>query len=150
MPQTFIVDQAATFQAVAFLGAEPRIEFGTRDKQETTKDGLPRWDVQVVAGFRDNFGKVQNEVIKVGYAGAKNPAESIGMYTPVHHNDACRKRALRASQRSTDPVAGRAGPGVPRAGGTQERAAGGPGLAAGPGAGLPGSGHPDPTRTWYY
>ncbi|TDB66110.1 hypothetical protein, partial [Micromonospora sp. KC721] len=155
MPQTFIVDQAATFQAVAFLGAEPRIEFGTRDKQETTKDGLPRWDVQVVAGFRDNFGKVQNEVIKVGYAGAKNPAESIGMYTPVHlvnftvgvmekwgssmttvshppdiapanqvdapncegcgsplearthsgglpkrfHNDACRKRALRASQR---------------------------------------------------
>ncbi|WP_165942771.1 hypothetical protein, partial [Micromonospora sp. KC721] len=72
------------FQAVAFLGAEPRIEFGTRDKQETTKDGLPRWDVQVVAGFRDNFGKVQNEVIKVGYAGAKNPAESIGMYTPVH------------------------------------------------------------------
>ncbi|WP_207921586.1 hypothetical protein, partial [Micromonospora sp. KC721] len=80
MPQTFIVDQAATFQAVAFLGAEPRIEFGTRDKQETTKDG----------------------------------------------------------------------PGVPRAGGTQERAAGGPGLAAGPGAGLPGSGHPDPTRTWYY
>ncbi|WP_207921589.1 hypothetical protein, partial [Micromonospora sp. KC721] len=102
MPQTFIVDQAATFQAVAFLGAEPRIEFGTRDKQER------------------------------------------------FHNDACRKRALRASQRSTDPVAGRAGPGVPRAGGTQERAAGGPGLAAGPGAGLPGSGHPDPTRTWYY
>jgi hypothetical protein len=83
MPQTFIVDQAATFQAVAFLGAEPRIEFGTRDKQEQTRDGLPRWDVQVVAGFRDNFGKVQNEVIKVGYAGPKNPAESIGMYQPV-------------------------------------------------------------------
>lgn len=83
MPQTFIVDQAATFVALAFLSAEPRIEFGTRDKQEQTKDGLPRWDVQVVAGFRDNFGKVNNEVIKVSYAGQKNPAESIGMYQPV-------------------------------------------------------------------
>jgi hypothetical protein len=84
MPQTFIVDQAKTFQAVAFLGAEPRIEFGTRDKQELTRDGMPKWDVQVVAGFRDNFGKVQNEVIKVSYAGPKNPADVLGMYTPVH------------------------------------------------------------------
>jgi hypothetical protein len=83
MPQTFIVDQAATFVALAFLSAEPRIEFGTKDKQETTKDGLPKWDVQLVAGFRDNFGKVNNEVIKVGYAHQKNPAESIGMYQPV-------------------------------------------------------------------
>jgi hypothetical protein len=84
MPQTFIVDQAATFQAVAFLGAEPKIEFGSRDKQEITRDGLPKWDVQVVAGFRDNFGKVNNEVIKVGFAGPKNPSEFLGMYTPVH------------------------------------------------------------------
>lgn len=83
MPQTFIVDQAATFVALAFLSAEPRIEFGTKDKQETTKDGLPKWDLQLVAGFRDNFGKVSNEVIKVGYAHLKNPAESIGMYQPV-------------------------------------------------------------------
>jgi hypothetical protein len=83
MPQVFIVDQAATFNAVAFLSAEPKIEYGTRDKQETTKDGLPKWEVQVVAGFRDNFGKVQNEVIKVSYAGLKNPAESLGMYQVV-------------------------------------------------------------------
>jgi hypothetical protein len=45
MPQTFIVDQAATFQAVAFLSAAPKIEYGTRDKQEMTKDGLPKWEV---------------------------------------------------------------------------------------------------------
>lgn len=83
MPQTFIIDQAATFQAMAFLGAEPRIEFGTRDKQEMTKDGLPKWDLQIVAGFKDNFGKVNNEVLKVGFAGPKNPAEFLGMYTPV-------------------------------------------------------------------
>ncbi|WP_207921593.1 hypothetical protein, partial [Micromonospora sp. KC721] len=80
MPQTFIVDQAATFQAVAFLGAEPRIEFGTRDKQETTKDGSPLEARTHSGGLPKRF-----------------------------HNDACRKRALRASQRSTDPVAGRAG-----------------------------------------
>ncbi|MEV0217739.1 hypothetical protein [Micromonospora sp. NPDC050695] len=83
MLQTFIVDQAATFQAVAFLSAEPRLVFGSRDKQEMTKDGVPRWDVQVIAGFRDNFGKVNNEVVTIGYAGPKNPAESIGMYQPV-------------------------------------------------------------------
>lgn len=84
MPQTFIVDQGATFQAVAFLGAEPKIEFGSRDKQEMTRDGLPKWDIQVVCGFKDNFGKVNNEVLKVGFAGPKNPAEFLGMYTPVH------------------------------------------------------------------
>ena len=83
MPQTFRVDQAATFQALAFLGAEPRIEFGTRDKQETTKDGTPKWDIQVVAGFLDNFGKVNNEVLKIGFAGPKNPADYVGMYQPV-------------------------------------------------------------------
>jgi hypothetical protein len=83
MPQTFIVDQAATFQAVAFLSAAPKIEYGTRDKQEMTKDGLPKWEVQCIAGFRDNFGKVNNEVLKVSYAGLKDPSESIGMYQPV-------------------------------------------------------------------
>ncbi|TDB64685.1 hypothetical protein, partial [Micromonospora sp. KC721] len=100
MPQTFIVDQAATFQAVAFLGAEPRIEFGTRDKQETTKDGLPRWDVQVVAGFRDN------QVDAPNCEGCGSPLEArthSGGLPKRFHNDACRKRALRASQRSTDP-----------------------------------------------
>ena len=83
MPQTFIVDQAATFQAVAFLSAEPRLVFG-QQVQEKTKDGIPKWDLQVVAGFRDNFGKVNNEVMKVSYASHTNPVTELGMYTPVH------------------------------------------------------------------
>ena len=83
MPQTFIVDQAATFQAVAFLSCEPKMVFG-QQVQEKAKDGTPKWEVQVVAGFRDNFGKVNNEVIKVGVTKHQNPSDGLGMYTPVH------------------------------------------------------------------
>lgn len=82
MPQTFIVDQAQTFKALAFLSAEPKIEYGSRDKQEMTKDGLPKWEIQLVAGFYQ-FGKIANEVLKVNYAGPHNPADYIGMYQPV-------------------------------------------------------------------
>jgi hypothetical protein len=84
MPQVFIVDQAASFQAVAFLSSEPKIAMGAQGVQETNKDGVPKWEIQVVCGFRDNFGKVQNEVMKVGYTGPKDPGEGLNMYTPVH------------------------------------------------------------------
>jgi hypothetical protein len=83
MPQTFIVDQAATFEAVAYLSCEPKIAFGTRDRQETTADGTPKWSVELVAGFRQ-FGKVTSEVIKVSVTSVKNPGEGLSMYTPVH------------------------------------------------------------------
>jgi hypothetical protein len=82
MPQTFRVDQAATFQAVAFLSAEPRMVFGEQGRQETTKDGVPRWTVEVVAAFRQ-FDKITSEVLKVTMASHKNPAEEIGLYTPI-------------------------------------------------------------------
>lgn len=82
MPQTFVIDQAATFAGVAFLQAEPRLAFGTQD-QDRTADGTPKWDVQLVAGFRDTFGRSQHEVIKVGVAAHKNPGEGLGPYTPV-------------------------------------------------------------------
>ncbi|WP_207921595.1 hypothetical protein, partial [Micromonospora sp. KC721] len=94
MPQTFIVDQAATFQAVAFLGAEPRIEFGTRDKQETTTVSHPP-DIAPA-----------NQVDAPNCEGCGSPLEArthSGGLPKRFHNDACRKRALRASQRSTDP-----------------------------------------------
>lgn len=83
MPQTFIVDQRATFEAVAFLSAEPKMAFGSRDRQETSADGTPKWTVELVAGFRQ-FGKVTSEVIKVGVTSHKNPGEGLTMYTPVH------------------------------------------------------------------
>jgi len=81
MPQTFKIDQAATFAQVMVLSVEPKLAFGA-DKQDTTKDGTPKWEAQVVAGFRQ-FGRTVNEVLKVGIASHVNPAEQVQPYTPV-------------------------------------------------------------------
>ncbi|MFC3386917.1 hypothetical protein ACFOHP_33920 [Couchioplanes caeruleus subsp. azureus] len=80
----FKIDQGATFQGVAFLSCEPKTAFGQRDKQEVTKDGVPKWETQVIAMTRDQFGKPQNAVLKVGIASHKNPAEGLMPYTPIH------------------------------------------------------------------
>ncbi len=82
MPQTFIVDQAATFQAVAFLSVAPKVAFGSQ-VQDTDKAGVLKWELVVLATFADNFGKQNHETIKVGITSPKNPAEGLGMYTPV-------------------------------------------------------------------
>ena len=82
MPQTFVVDQSATFEAVALLSVEPKKQFGA-ETQDTNKDGVPKWEAQVVAGFKDNFGRVNNEVIKIGITSPKNPGENLSLYTPV-------------------------------------------------------------------
>lgn len=83
MPQTFVVDQKATFEAVAFLNCVPKMVFGSRDRQETATDGTPKWVIELVAGFRQ-FGQVTSEVIKVGVTSYKDPGEGLAMYTPVH------------------------------------------------------------------
>ena len=82
MPQTFVIDQAATFAGVAFLEAAPRLAFGTQD-QDRTADGTPKWDISLVAGFKDGFGRNQHEVIKVGIASHQNPGDGLAPYTPV-------------------------------------------------------------------
>jgi hypothetical protein len=82
MPQSFVIDQAATFAAVAFLSAEPKMVFGEQGRQDTGRDGVPRWTVEVVAAFRQ-FDKITNEVLKVNLASHKNPAEGLDMYTPI-------------------------------------------------------------------
>jgi hypothetical protein len=83
MPQTtFVVDQAATFMGLVLISCEPRTGFRS-DKQETTKDGVPRWTCELLAGFRDNFGKTQNEVIKVTVDNHRNPGEGYAPFTPV-------------------------------------------------------------------
>ena len=84
MPQTFIVDQAATFSAVAFLESTPKPVFGSRTgEQATTRDGVPQWEVQVIGGFRDQFGKNAHEVIKINVASHRDPGEGLAAYTPV-------------------------------------------------------------------
>lgn len=82
MPQTFVIDQAATFAGVAFLESAPRLAFGTQD-QDRTADGTPKWDISLVAGFKDSFGRNQHEVIKVGIASHQNPGDGLNPYTPV-------------------------------------------------------------------
>jgi hypothetical protein len=81
MPQQFIVDQAATFSHVVLLSCEPKTGFQSSE-QDRTKDGTPKWELQLVAGFKA-FDRSANEVIKVGVAAERNPAESIPQFTPV-------------------------------------------------------------------
>lgn len=80
--QNFRIDQAATFTHLMVLSVEPKLKFGSDTDQECTKDGMPKWEAQVAAGFRQ-FGKVVNEVIKVGIASAKNPGDGMAPGTPV-------------------------------------------------------------------
>jgi hypothetical protein len=81
MPQQFLVDQAGTFSHVVLLSCEPKTELGSSE-QSKTKDGTPKWELQLVAGFRA-FDRAANEVIKVGIASERNPAESISQFSPV-------------------------------------------------------------------
>lgn len=82
MPQIFFIDQAATFSGVAFLQSAPRLAFGS-DQQDRTRDGLGKWEVQLVAGFRDQFGNPSHEVIKVNVAAGSDPGAGMTQYTPV-------------------------------------------------------------------
>jgi|SRR5690606_14320648 len=79
----FKVDQAASFRGVAFLSCSPKTAFGSTT-QETTKDGTPKWTVEVIASTVDQFGKAANAVIKIGVASHTPPCEGLHMYTPVH------------------------------------------------------------------
>ncbi|MGH3826914.1 MAG: hypothetical protein ACRDQX_07045 [Pseudonocardiaceae bacterium] len=81
VPQTYKIDQAATFAGVVLLSVEPKLVFGGTE-QEVTAERVPKWEAQLVAGFRQ-FGKVSNEVLKVGVAASRNPGEGVAPYTPV-------------------------------------------------------------------
>jgi hypothetical protein len=80
--QNYKIDQAATFESLLFLSCEPKTAFGDSFRQETTKDGLPKWEGQFVARFRQ-FGRATNEIIKVGLVCEQQPAENLAPATPV-------------------------------------------------------------------
>jgi hypothetical protein len=63
------------------LSFEPKLTFGSTD-QDRTSDGVPKWETQLVAGFHQ-FGKVSNEILKVGVVGHNNPGDGVAPYTPV-------------------------------------------------------------------
>ena len=82
---TYTIDQAATFEAVAFLSCDPKTAFRS-DVQEMTKDPKdpkPKWEIQVVTMTRDAFGRPVNSILKVGVASHRNPGEGLLPYTPV-------------------------------------------------------------------
>lgn len=80
----FKINQAATFpQGVVYLSCTPKIEFGSRDKQEMTKDGTPKWEVQILAMTLDSFGKPSNGVLKIGVNSHRDPSESVPTMVPV-------------------------------------------------------------------
>jgi len=81
MPQTYKVDQAATFSTVVLLSVEPKAIFGS-DEQDRTSDGVPKWEVQCAAGFRQ-FGKITNEIVKVGMISHQRPGDGIPAYSPI-------------------------------------------------------------------
>ncbi|MGW5679824.1 hypothetical protein ACWEV4_32905 [Streptomyces sp. NPDC003860] len=82
MPAIFHVDQARTFSMVMFLSSSPKMQFGTQ-QQDTAKDGTPKWEVQVVASFTQ-FGRTENEILKVGVLSHQDPAHALGgMPQPV-------------------------------------------------------------------
>ncbi|MFE6527202.1 hypothetical protein [Streptomyces sp. NPDC057794] len=76
MPAIFHVDQARTFKAVMFMSVSAKTVFGNNEVQDKTKDGTPKWEVQVVASF-EQFGKIENEILKIGVNSHKNPGEAL-------------------------------------------------------------------------
>lgn len=83
MPAIFHVDQARTFKMVMFLSSAPKTVFGNNQQQDKTADGTPKWEVQVVATF-EQFGRTENEILKVGVASHSDPAAALGgMPQPV-------------------------------------------------------------------
>lgn len=81
VPKTYKIDQAATFAGVALLSVGPKAAFGSTE-QNRTSEGVPTWEAQLVAGFHQ-FGKINNEILKVGVVAYTNPGDGLAPYTPV-------------------------------------------------------------------
>jgi hypothetical protein len=77
------IDQAATFSTMVFLECTPKVKFGSQTDQECTKDGVPKWDVQVTVATRQ-FGKNVFTTLKISVIAEIDPGEGIAPFTPVH------------------------------------------------------------------
>jgi hypothetical protein len=81
---TMKIDQAASFSLAILMSAQPKMAFsnGKRlDTQDTNKDGVPKWVVQVSVADRE-FGGA--DLLKITVTSAKNPAEAAQIGTPIH------------------------------------------------------------------
>ncbi|MGW8358840.1 hypothetical protein [Streptomyces wedmorensis] len=76
MSVSLYIDQNQTFARLVFLSSEPKMAFGNSEKQDTTKSGVPKWEVQVAATFKQ-FGKLRNEILKVSVLSHSDPGDAI-------------------------------------------------------------------------
>ncbi|MFD4677010.1 hypothetical protein ACFWNN_45355 [Lentzea sp. NPDC058450] len=82
MIRNFKIDQAATFAGVVFLSCKAKTVFGSTE-QDRTKDGTPKWEVEVLGAFYGFNGETTNEVVKIGISSNVNPTEGLAAFRPV-------------------------------------------------------------------
>lgn len=76
------IDQARTFLSVLCLECGPKTAFGDQYRQETTRDGVPKWEAELAVKF-ETFGRPTNALIKVGLVAEKDPSEGLDLPTMV-------------------------------------------------------------------
>ena len=81
---TFKIDQGASFSLAILMSVQPKMGF--RDgrptgQQETNKDGIPKWVVQVSVADRETGSA---DLIKVTVTMPQNPAEVAQIGMPIH------------------------------------------------------------------
>lgn len=81
-PNSFKIDQAATFQMVMVMDVAPKMRFGSETDQECLKDGTPKWTAQVTAGFR-TFGGPKFAVLSITIASHEDPRQGVQPGMPV-------------------------------------------------------------------
>jgi hypothetical protein len=84
---TFAVDTGKTFTTALLMASQPKTRFGTSD-QDTTSQGIPKWEAQVAVSFAAEFGMpAAADVIKVTIASPSDPASGIAPGTAVDLQD---------------------------------------------------------------
>lgn len=81
-PNSFKIDQAATFQMVMVMDVAPKLKFGSRTDQECMKDGTLKWVAQVTAGFR-TFGAPRFAVLSITIVSHEDPRQGVQPGMPV-------------------------------------------------------------------
>jgi hypothetical protein len=80
---TMKIDQGASFSLAILMSAQPKAQFrdGQRTgQQDTNKDGIPKWAVQVSVADRETGTA---DLLKVTVTSPTNPAEVAMPGTPV-------------------------------------------------------------------
>ncbi|QWF86088.1 hypothetical protein [Amycolatopsis sp. CA-230715] len=78
-----VIDQSRTFAGLVFLSCAPKMKFGSKTEQDRTKDGVPKWEVEVLGATYTPFGGTANEVVKVGINAVSDPCEGIPAFSPI-------------------------------------------------------------------